>query len=667
MEKKLGVFVCWCGSNIAGSVDVDKAVEEAKKLDGVVHAENYMYMCSDPGQQLVKDTIAEKGLDGVVVACCSPRMHENTFRKAAGSVGMNSYLVEIANIREQCSWVHQNNKPVATAKAVSIIEGTLDKVKENLPLETITIDLTKRVCVVGGGIAGIMSALDLANADYDVAIIERDPAIGGHMAQISQTFPYFHNIPELLQKKIDEVNAHSRIKVYVNSEVEVLDGYVGNFNVTIKTRPAFVDPAKCTACGKCLEVCPVSVADEFNRGLSQRGAIFRYNQMENARIPVLEQSDCLHFVDVEDAEMDAGASVRCQACVEACPEDAIDLGTIRKLNEEFVGAIVMATGYDLYSPAKMPEYGAGKIPDVIDALAFERLLDPTGPTKGQVLRPSDGQVPKKVVFIQCVGSRDPERHKAYCSRACCMYTAKQARLYRQQVEDGTAYVSYMDIRSDSRDFEEFVQKGMEEENLVYIRGRVAKVIQENGFLRVFTSDTLSSRQLEIEADLVVLAMAMEPKTGIRDLAKKMNVTIDGDAFLSETHIKLYPVESSTKGVYLAGCGQSPKDITDTVSQALATAGKIQTMFSNETLIADPLIAEVFSDVCSGCGICIDICPYGARLMNDFTRISDVNQAVCQGCGACMAACPNKACELINSTSRQFVRMIGDFAGKAEAV
>ncbi len=662
MEKKLGVFICWCGSNIASSVDVDKAVAEVEKLNGVVHAENYMYMCSDPGQQKVKDTIVEKGLDGVVVACCSPRMHENTFRKAAGSVGLNSYLLEIANIREQCSWVHQNNKPLATAKAVSIIEGTLDKVKENLPLETITIDLTKRVCVVGGGIAGIMSALDLANAGYDVVIIEREPAIGGHMAQISQTFPYFHNVPELLKKKIDEVNAHPQIKVYVNSEVDVLDGYVGNFNVTIRTRPAFVDPAKCNSCGKCLEVCPVKVADEFNRGLSQRGAIFRYNQLETAKIPVLEQGDCLHFADSE-SENDE----KCTACVEACPENAIDLGAIRTLNEEFVGAIVMATGYDLYSPTKMPEYGAGKIPDVIDALAFERLLDPLGPTAGRVLRPSDGKVPKKVVFIQCVGSRDPERHKAYCSRACCMYTAKQARLYRQQVEAGTAYISYMDIRSDSKDFEEFVQKGMEEENLVYIRGRVAKVIAEDGYLQVFTSDTLTSRQIVIEADLVVLAMAMEPKAGIRELAKKMNVTIDGDAFLSETHIKLYPVESSTKGVYLAGCGQSPKDITDTVSQALATAGKIQTMFSNETLIADPLIAEVKNDVCSGCGICIEICPYGARVMNDFTRISDVNQAVCQGCGACIAACPNKACELINSTSRQFLRTIGDFASRSEAV
>ncbi len=661
-DKKLGVFICWCGSNIASSVDVDKAVEEASRLDGVVHAENYMYMCSDPGQQKVKDTISEKGLDGVVVACCSPRMHENTFRKAAGSVGLNSYLLEIANIREQCSWVHQNNKPVATAKAVDIIQATLDKVKDNLPLETLTIKLTKRVCVVGGGIAGIMSALDLADAGYDVVIIEKEPALGGHSAQISRSFPYFHNISELLQGKIKEVYEHPRIRVYVNSEIDVLDGYVGNFNVTIRTRPRFVDPAKCTLCDKCLAACPVDLEDEFNRGLSRRGAIFRYSPAPEAKIPVLRREDCLHFADFEKDEAD-----KCRACVSACPEEAIDLGALEKVNEEFVGAIVMATGYDLYSPARLPEYGGGTNPDIIDGLAFERMLDPAGPTGGKVVCPSDGRVPKSVLFIQCAGSRDPERHKPYCSRACCMYTAKQARLYKQQVADGTAYISYMDIRSDSRDFEEFVQAGMEEEKLVYIRGRVAKVFADEGRLKVFTADTLTQRQLTIDADLVVLAMAMEPPAGVRELAKKMNVTIDGDAFLSETHIKLYPVESSTKGVYLAGCGQAPKDITDSVSQALATAGKIQTMFSNETLIADPLIAEVKTDVCSGCGVCIEICPYGARVMNDFSRISEVNQAVCQGCGACIAACPNKACELINSTSRQFLKMIGDFTSKAKAV
>jgi heterodisulfide reductase subunit A len=332
-----------------------------------------------------------------------------------------------------------------------------------------------------------------------------------------------------------------------------------------------------------------------------------------------------------------------------------------------VGAIVRGTGYDLYSPANLPEYGGGGIADVIDGMAFERMLDPSGPTQGKVKRPSDGKAPESVLFVHCAGSRDPERHKAYCSRACCMYTAKQARLYKQQVPSGMAYLSYMDIRSDGRDFEEFVQQGMEEENLVYIRGRVAKVFQDGEKLKAYTADTLTGKPMEIETDLVVLAMAMEPSAGIEDLVKVMNVTVDGDGFLTETHIKLYPVESSTKGVFLAGCGQSPKDITDTVSQALATAGKIQTMFSHDTLLADPLVAEVKNDMCSGCGVCVDVCPYDARVIDEYSLIATVNQAVCQGCGACVASCPNKACDLINSTASQFLRIIGDFARKSEAV
>ncbi|MBN2333782.1 MAG: CoB--CoM heterodisulfide reductase iron-sulfur subunit A family protein [Deltaproteobacteria bacterium] len=652
--KKIGVFVCWCGSNIAGSVDVDRVVTEVRKCKDVKHAENYMYMCSDPGQQLVKDTIEKEGLNGVVVACCSPRMHENTFRKAAGLVGLNSYLVEIANIREQCSWVHQNNKPVATAKAINIIEATLDKVRDNIPLETITISLNKRVLVVGAGIAGIMAALDLADAGYDVAMVEKQPAIGGHMRQLGKTFPYFQDVPAMLGRKVQEVMAHPNIKVYCNAEVADLDGYVGNFEVTIATQAAYVNQELCTNCGACLEVCPVQLPNAFDRGLTTRGAIYRYGGQELK--PVVDQDACLHVADGS-----------CDKCFQACSEAAISFAAEPESEVEKIGAIIMATGYDLYDQRQFPEYGGGRYPDVIDGLAMERMLDPLGPTGGKVVCPSDGRIPRSVVFVQCVGSRDPERHKPYCSRACCMYVAKQARQYRQQVAEGMAYISYMDIRSDSRDFEEFVQQGMEEDRLVYIRGRVAKIFPENQSLKVWTADTLTGRKVEIDADLVVLALAMEPRAGIKELAKKMRVTVDEEGFFSETHIKLYPVESSTKGVYLAGCCQSPKDITDTVSQALATSGKIQTLFSNETLIADPLIAEVKDDVCSGCGICVEICPYGARVMNDFSRISEVNQAVCQGCGACISACPNKACELVNSTSCQFIRMIGDFVQESPAL
>ena len=657
--KKLGVFVCWCGTNIADSVDVKNAAEAALGRDEVIHAEDYIYMCSDPGQQKLKVAIAEKNLDAVVVACCTPRMHENTFRKAAGSAGLNPFMLEIANIREQCSWVHQNDMPAATAKAINIIDTTIDKIKQNSPLTPLPIDLKRRACVIGGGIAGIMSALDLADAGHEVVMIEREPVLGGHMAQIRSTFPHFQDARELLQDRIADVIAHPRITLCLKSELEELEGYVGNFTVTVRSEPAFIHAGACTNCGLCIEVCPVSVADDFNRGLTTRRAIFRHGS--NSR-PIIRQNDCLHF-----AEPESEVAKTCRNCVDTCPEDAIDLGAMAIRTRENVGAIVMATGFDQYDPVKVPEYGAGQLPDVIDGLAFERLLDPDGPTGGRILRPSDGKVPNSVLFIHCVGSRDPDRHKAYCSRTCCMYTAKQARLYKRQVADGTAFVSYIDIRSDSREFEEFVQAGMEDENLVYIRGRVAKVFADGDTLTAYTVDTLSDRQVVLKTDMVVLAMAMEAKAGVRELSKKMNVTVDGDGFLSEAHIKLYPVESSTRGVFLAGCGQSPKDISDTVSQALAAAGKVQTLFANEKLIADPLVSQVADDICSGCGVCVEICPYDARVMNDFTRISTVNQVVCQGCGACVAACPNNACEMINTTSNQVIRMIGNFARPVHAV
>jgi heterodisulfide reductase subunit A len=386
--KKIGVFVCWCGSNIADGVDVNRVVEEVGKIPDVHHAENYMYMCSDPGQQLIKDAIKKENLDAVVVACCSPRMHENTFRKAAGSVGLNPYLVEIANIREQCSWVHQNNKPVATAKAVNIIRGTLAKVRENLPLETIAIGLNKRVLVVGGGIAGLVAARDLADAGYEVVIVEKKPRPGGHMAQLHLTFPYFQSAAKLLEKQIAVIENHPKVKLYCNAEVEQLDGYVGNFEVTISRRPTGVDAARCTGCGACLDACPVSVSDEFNRGLAARAAIYRYGVgagrtdvgAGKVLVPVIDFAACTHAVD------------GCDKCAAVCEAGAIDLEAPPEEHvTEEVGAIVMATGYDLMDIRRMPEYGAGQLPDVIDGLAFERMLDPNGPTGGRILRPSDGR------------------------------------------------------------------------------------------------------------------------------------------------------------------------------------------------------------------------------------------------------------------------------------
>ena len=566
---RIGVFICWCGSNIAGTVDVNRLVEELRDVPEVAHAENYMYMCSDPGQDRIKTGIREHDLDRVVVASCSPRMHETTFRRAAASVGLNPYLVEIANIREQCSWVHQHDKEAATRKALNIILATIEKVRKNAALEAIRVPLTKRALVVGGGIAGITAALELADAGYETVLVEREAELGGNVRRLSRTFPYHEDAREILGPRVEAVTGHPNVRLYTRSRVVSTEGYVGNFQVEI--RPEGGEPVR-----------------------------------------------------------------------------------------ETVGAIVVATGYRLYPVERMAEYGAGRYPDVIDALAFEGLLRESIETDGPVRRPSDGRPVRDVVFIQCSGSRDPENHKPYCSRICCLYTNKQARLFRERNPDGRAVVSFMDIRTDCKNTEEYCQQNIEEAGIVYVRGRVSRLWEEAGRVVVWTADTLTGEPLELTADLVVLAQAVEPAEGYEEVSALMRAGVDQNGFFQESHIKLRPVESSTRGVYLAGAGQYPKDITDSVAQAMATASKIQSLFANEELSQDPLVARVDPDVCSACGLCVPICPYDARQLDPVLGYSTVNEALCQGCGACVAVCPNKACELKNDSPAQVIGEIEVF-------
>jgi heterodisulfide reductase subunit A len=647
--RRLGVFICHCGVNIAGTVDVQSVAEKVGKIEDVAHSTDYIYMCSEPGQQIIREAIREKGLDGVVVACCSPSMHENTFRKAVKSQGMNPYLCEIANIREQCSWVHQKEKEEATQKAEEIIKATLQKVRKNEMLEAIAMAINRRVLVVGGGIAGITASLDLAEGGYEVFLLEREAALGGHMAQLSRTFPDLDPAFSGLLSKALEVEKHPNIHLHCYSELEDVKGYVGNFELVIRKKATSVDGKKCTGCGICIENCPVEFVSEFERGMGMRKAIDTLYPSSVPNKPVIHRDHCRYFIDGS-----------CHRCEEICPEKAIDFKQEDERIAEKVGAVVVATGYELYPKEKLGEYGYGEIPDVIDGLAFERMLSPNGPTKGRIIRPSDGKAPKEIVFIQCVASRDPDRYMPYCSRICCMYTAKHAKIYKEQVPDGQPYIFYMDIRSDCKGYEEFLQKTVEEKGLLYLRGRVSRVFQDDGRVRVLGVDTLTGKMVEVAADMVVLATAIVPSNGVKDLAAKLRATVDRHGFLTEAHIKLYPVESSTKGIYLAGCGQSPKDISDTVSQASATASKIQALLSTDKLLQDPLIAFVDEGICSGCGICVEICPYEAREMDPHRGISIVHSALCQGCGACIASCPNNACELRNGSASQVLQMVETF-------
>jgi heterodisulfide reductase subunit A len=562
--RRIGVFICHCGVNIAGTVDVKRVVEEVIEHPSVAYSVDHQYVCSDPGQSLVKEAILEQRLEGVVIAACSPAMHEVTFRRAVAAGGLNPYLCEIANIREQCSWVHKDRE-AATNKAVALIRTSVEKLRYNEELVPLTFSLTKRALIIGGGIAGLTASLDIAKAGYPVVLLERKPFLGGKMRNLSGLYLNFDAAPDLINSRIEEVENHPLITVITQAELEEIEGFVGNFT---------------------------------------------------ARIGESNTSQLIN-----------------------------------------VGAIVVTTGYDLYPLEKLGEYGGGRYPDVIDSLSFEELLSPYGPTGGEIRRPSDGAIPKEVVFIQCAGSRDVGTHMPYCSNICCMYTAKQAILYKRQVPEGQAYVFYIDIRSGGKGYEEFVGRAMEDYNVLYLRGKVSKVFEEGGKVVVWGVDTLTGKVLEVRADLVVLATAAVPSYGAEELAKRLRVATDEHGFLREAHPKLRPVESLTSGIFLAGAAHFPKDIPETIAQASAAAAKVISLFSQPNIVGEPIVAYVEGEVCSGCGLCVEVCPYDAREMHPWKALATVNEALCRGCGACVVVCPNKASSVRNFTTEQVLAMV----------
>lgn len=647
---RTGVFVCWCGLNIGGVVDVARVVREVSGWPGVAFAQDYRYMCSDPGQQLIRDAVKRERLDSVVVAACSPAMHEAAFQAVAESAGLNPYRCEIANIREQCSWPHQDEPDRATDKAVELVRASFEKVRGDEPLVPLSVPVTRRALVVGAGIAGMQAALDIADAGHEVVLVERLPYIGGHMAQLSETFPTLDCSQCILTPKTSEVGRHPLIKLITNSEIESVSGYVGNFSVRIRRRATYVNWDVCTGCGVCSEKCPSRTLSSFERGHAEEPAIAIAFPQAVPHKPVIHAEACRHFT-----------KGKCGICEKVCPVGAVDFGQCDVLLEEKVGAIVVATGYDLYPKAQVGEYGYGVYPDVIDGLEFERLNSASGPTQGEIRRPSDGKVPKEVVFIQCVGSRDQEKGYPYCSKICCMYTAKHARLYKHKVPDGQPYIFYMDIRAGGKGYEEFVLQATEE-GVLYLRGRVARVFQDGDSLVVFGVDTLSGKKVEIRADMVVLAAAIVPASGAKELARALKAATDQYGFFSEAHPKLRPVESLTRGVYIAGCAQAPKDIPDTVTQAGSAAAKVLALFSAERLAHAPTVAVVDEELCSGCGVCVDACPYDARTLDERRRVAAVNEVLCEGCGACVVACPGGATRQRNSARSQMLSMVDAVVG-----
>ena len=654
--QRIGVFVCWCGSNIAATVDVEAVSSALAHEPGVVFSTNYQYMCSQAGQDLIQEKIRELGLTGVVVCSCSPRMHEATFRKTCEQAGLNPYMVEIANIREQCSWIHKD-KASATEKAVTLGKAAVAKVHLNAPLSAGQSPVTKRALVIGGGIAGIQTALDIAEAGFPVDIVEKKPTIGGKMTQIDKTFPTLDCAACILTPKMVDAAQNENISILAYSEVEAVKGFVGNFTVTIRRKARFVDETKCTGCGLCTEKCPQKkVPNEFNLGLDKRGAVYIPFAQAVPKVATIDPNYCTML-----------KTGKCGVCSKVCTVGAIDYKQKDEVIEREYGAIVAATGFEPISMEKFGEFAYQQSPDVVTSLEFERLMNAAGPTGGTLLRPSDGKHPHTLVFVQCVGSRcdGGEKGKPYCSKICCMYTAKHAMLTREKYPDTEVYVFYIDVRTPGKNFDEFYRRAVEDYGVHYVKGMVGKVVPENGKLKVQASDLLGGRQLHIDADMVVLAAAIEPDKSARPLATMLTASMDTNDFFTEAHPKLRPVESPTAGVFLSGVCQGPKDIPETVAQAGAAAAKVIGLLSKDHLTCNPCVASSNELMCNGCSACEKVCPYGAITYIDkefrgpnrttlLRRVAQVNPAVCQGCGACTVACPSGAMDLAGFSNAQIL-------------
>jgi heterodisulfide reductase subunit A len=633
-KERIGVYVCHCGTNIAGMVDVeDVAVWAGEELKdrGVVIARDYKFMCSSLGQELIEKDIQEEGLTRVVVAACSPHLHENTFRTACGRAGLNPYLCELVSIREQVSWVHTDRKS-ATEKSKAVLSGGVERVIYNEPLEPLHVPIHPATLVVGGGIAGIQAALEIADAGFPVYMVEREPSIGGHMAQFDKTFPTLDCAACILTPRMVSVGGHPNITMLTWSEVVKVEGYVGNFTVSIRKKARYVNQELCTGCGICQEKCPKKVIDEiYEAGLGYRKAVYTPFPQAVPKYPVIDKPNCTYF-----------QKGTCKACQKFCPTNAIDFEQEDEYITVQVGNIILATGYDLFDPRRVTQYGYGRLANVFTSLEFERLTNAAGPTNGNIVLRDGVTTPKTVGIIHCVGSRD-RNFNNYCSVICCMQSLKFAHLVHERT-DATVYNFYIDMRTAYKEYDEFYQRVLEEGTL-FVRGKVAEVTDaarkpgEEGKLIVQVEDTLVGKQRRIPVDMVILSAAMQPRHDAKEVAHLFGISCSANGWYIEKHPKLDPVATMTEGIFITGCVQGPKDIPTSVAQGAAAAARVLGRIQQGEIALEPVRASVDQDKCSGCRICNNLCPFNAILFHEDRMVTEINPALCQGCGTCVAACP----------------------------
>jgi heterodisulfide reductase subunit A len=631
---RVGFYICHCGTNIAGVVDVKAVAAYAATLPGVVVSRDYKYMCSDPGQELLQQDIREQHLERIVVASCSPLLHEHTFRHATAAAGLNPYYVQMVNIRENVSWVNPD-RGAATAKTRDLIRAAIRRVAYHTALERKTVPVHPDALVVGGGIAGIHAALTLANAGKKVTLVEREPTIGGHMAMFDKTFPTLDCAACILTPKMSAVKTHPNITLWTYAEVAKVDGSVGNFTVTVRRKPRYVNEALCVGCLECIPACLYKDArfpDAFNQGLSKRKPIYIPFPQATPQVVLVDPASCIQL-----------KSGKCkQPCVDACDRQAIDFTQQEQLQEIQVGTIILATGFQPFDATRLPYYGYGKFPNVYTALEVERLINAAGPTGGEVLL-RDGTRPQTVGIIHCVGSRD-EKTNRWCSRVCCMYSLKLAHLVKEHT-GAELYNFYIDMRTPGKSYEEFYDKLLKE-GVHFIRGRVAEVTdwarqpQEEGKLVVRVEDTLIGAVRRVPLDMVILAVGLEPRADAQEVRRLFNLSCSTEGFFLERHPKLAPVNTFTDGIFIAGACQGPRDIPDTVAQAGAAAAEALALIDTGYVELEPNTACIREEDCSGCKSCLPLCPYQAISFREDTKKAQINEALCKGCGTCVAACPS---------------------------
>jgi heterodisulfide reductase subunit A len=633
MSEKIGVYVCHCGSNIAGKVDVEEVARWAANLPNVEVSRDYKFMCSSLGQELVETDIKEKGLTRVVVAACSPHMHERTFRGACARAGLNPYLFEMANIREHDSWIHEDQGE-ATAKAKALVSAAVHRVVHQEPLEPMRAEINPATLVVGGGVAGIQAALEIAEAGYHVYLVEREPSIGGHMAQLDKTFPTLDCSACILTPKMFDAGNHPNITLLSYSEVEEVDGYVGNFTVTIRKKARHVLEDKCTGCGICTEKCPKRVIDEvFEAGLGYRKAIYRPFPQAVPKYPVIDTENCIYF--------ERG---KCKACQMFCPTEAIDFEQEDEIIKVEVGNVILATGYDLFDARKISQYGYGRLANVFTSLEFERMVNAAGPTSGKIVLRDGVTKPESIAIVHCVGSRD-RNYNEYCSKICCMYSLKFAHLVHERLPQAEVYNYYIDMRTPGKGYEEFYHRLLDE-GTHFIRGRVAEITDaarrpgEEGKLIVQGEDTLIGGQRRVPVDMVILSAGIQARHDADEISHKFGISCSYDNWFIEKHPKLDPVATMTDGIFIAGCAQGPKDIPESVAQGAAAAARVLGLITQGEVELEPVRASIDEERCSGCRICNNMCPYSAIELIEDLGVSRVNPALCKGCGTCVAACPS---------------------------